>query len=106
MINSKELLILIYLNEYKDQYLLAEIKELCYFTTSQMKKYLQKMIEKEMLEDSNGRLLLTYKAEKFLKEKGLFNVTLSELFKDIVTLEFTEKPLSFQDVYIPKEFKI
>lgn len=106
MVDFKELLILVYLNDYKDEYLLSEIKELCNFSTTQMKKCLHNLIKKNLLNDEYGRLLLTIEAESLLKEKGLLNVSIADLFQDTVTLKFIEKPFSFQDIYIPKDFKI
>lgn len=106
MIDFKELLVLIYLNDYSDEYLLAEIKELCSFSTAQLKKCLDDLTEKKLLSDENGRLLLTSEGEAFLNEKGLLEASISDLFQDTVTLKFIEKPLSFEDIYIPKAFKI
>ncbi|AOR97859.1 MULTISPECIES: hypothetical protein [Bacillus] len=107
MVEFKELLILTYLNEYRDAYLFSEIKELCNFSTNQMKKSLDDLISKGMLSKKTSRLVLTNKAELLLKEKGLLNVSITDLFQqDTVTLKFIEKPLTFADIYIPKNFKI
>lgn len=107
MVDFKELLILVYLNEYKDEYLFSEIKELCSFSTAQMKKTINELVDKKMLSNSSGRLLLTIEAESLLKEKGLINVSISDLFQqDTVTLKFIENPLSFNDIYIPLKFKL
>ncbi|MCT4612230.1 MAG: hypothetical protein N4A47_02520 [Clostridia bacterium] len=106
MTSYNELLILIYLKEYEDEYLLTEIKELCGFTNVQMKTTINNLIDRELLTNEFGRLLLTEQGNSLLKEKGLNKVSLNELFKDIVTLKFTGKPFSFEDIYIPKQFKV
>ncbi|WP_281202993.1 hypothetical protein [Cytobacillus kochii] len=107
MVEFKELLILVYLNEFRDTYLLSEIKELCNFSINQMKKSLDDLTSKGMLSSNTGRLALTNKAELFLKDKNLLNVSITDLFQqDTVTLKFIEKPLSFVDTYIPKDFKL
>ncbi|KMK75266.1 MarR family transcriptional regulator [Alkalihalobacillus pseudalcaliphilus] len=106
MVDFKELLVLIYLNDYKDEYLFTEIKQLCNFTTSQMKQTLDKLIEKGLLLNQDGSLILGSKGEVLLKEKGLTNVSIEELFQmDTVTLSL-KKTLSFDDVFIPKNFKL
>ncbi|WP_201713016.1 hypothetical protein [Rossellomorea arthrocnemi] len=106
-IEFKELLLLVYLNEYRDTYLLSEIKELGNFSTDQMKKTLDDLISKDMLSSNTGRLALTNRAELYLKDKNLLNVSITDLFQqDTVTLKFIEKPLSFDDIYIPKDFKL
>ncbi|CAM4127938.1 MULTISPECIES: hypothetical protein [Bacillus cereus group] len=107
MIEFKELLILVYLNEYRDAYLLSEIKEMCNFSTNQMKKSLSDLMSKNMLSNNTGRLVLTHEAELLLKEKGLLNVSITDLFQqDTVTLRFIGNQLSFDDIYIPKDFKL
>ncbi|WP_263703492.1 hypothetical protein [Bacillus thuringiensis] len=107
MIEFKELLILVYLNEYRDAYLLSEIKEMCNFSTNQMKKSLSDLMSKNMLSNNTGRLVLTQEAELLLKEKGLLNVSITDLFQqDTVTLKFIGNQLSFDDIYIPKDFKM
>ncbi|MBP1940347.1 putative transcriptional regulator [Bacillus luteolus] len=95
------------MNEYKDSYLLSEVKELCNFSTAQMKKSINDLLDKNLLCNSKGRLILTSESETLLKEKGLINISITDLFQqDTVTLEFIDEPLSFEDIYIPKNFKL
>lgn len=103
-IKFQELLILIYLNEYKDTYLLSEIKLICNFSTEQLKLFLQNMEEKGLIENSNKLISMTFIGKTVLEEKGLEVVVIDDLLKDKVTLEIEDDPLGFNDVYIPMKF--
>lgn len=107
MVNTNELLVLIYLNDFKDKYLFSETKEICNFSTTQMKNCLSKLKEKSLLTESEGILRVTKKGLSLLEEKGLENVSIQELYQiETVTLSFIDQPLSFEDVYIPKKFSL
>jgi predicted transcriptional regulator len=107
VVEFKELLILVYMNEYKDSYLLSEVKELCNFSTAQMKKSINDLLDENLLCNSKGRLNLTSKSETLLREKGLIYISITDLFQqDTVTLKFIDGPLSFEDIYLPKNFKL
>lgn len=103
--NIHETLILIYLNEYEDNYLLSEVKELCNFTNAQLKICINTMKEKNLLESKSDRLLISESGKSLLESKNLLNVSIEDLYKEKVTLNFTEEKLTFEDIYIPKWFK-
>ena len=106
MASYKSVLIMIYFNEYKDVYLLSEICKLCDFTTKQLKRELELMIDDGLLKYKSGLYGLTDYAIEFLEEKGLQNSTFEELQRDTMTLRIREEKLGFDKVFIPKDFKL
>ncbi|WP_214753780.1 hypothetical protein [Exiguobacterium sp. s16] len=106
-VDYKVLLTLLYLKEFKDAYLLSEIKELCNFSTNQLEDHLNKMVAKNLLNKSVNKLSLSDQSLSLLRMKGLENITISDLvYQEIVTLRFIKEPLSFSDIYIPSNFKL
>lgn len=97
-------LILIYLNEYEDQYELQEIKKLCNFTTSQLKGRLNLIEEMGYIDYDNTLLRLSELGRNYLKEKNLNNVAIDDLYESTVTLDFNKDIISFDDIYIPRNF--
>lgn len=97
---------MIYFNEYNDEYLLSEICTLCDFTTKQLRRELDTMISKGLIINELGIFRLTAIAIEFLREKGLLNAKFEDLQSDIMTLNISEKKLSFDEVFIPVGFKL
>lgn len=106
MISYKSMLIIIYFNEYKDEYLLSEICKLCDFTTKQLKRELESMVAEGLLTYESGLYRLTDCAIEALEEKGLENSTFEELQRDTMTLRIREEKLGFDKVFIPIDFKL
>lgn len=102
----KEIIVLIYLNTYKDSYQYNELKMLLDFNTSQLKEFINIMKEKKLLKESNI-LILSDKALDRLKRLGLENININDLLQDKCSLKFSEQnKLGFDDIYIPKNFKL
>lgn len=102
----KELIILIYLNTYEDAYQYSELKELLDFSTSQLKEFIKIMQDKNLLEKSSG-LMITTQGIMILKELGLEKVDINELLEKKESLTFSKRnKLEFDDIYIPKNFKL
>jgi DNA-binding MarR family transcriptional regulator len=105
MVDYKELLILIYLNDYKDQYTYTELKRLCNFSNNQLKSTLQSMEEKGLITYQENILEITHISKNILKEKNLSEMSINDLFEEKVSLKFNESPLKIGEIYIPKDFK-
>ncbi|USK39932.1 hypothetical protein LIS77_05235 [Cytobacillus firmus] len=105
MIDFKELLVLKYLNDYEDEYTFLEIKQLCNFSTKQLKICLKIMHDKKLLIYENNELRILSAGRVILKENKLLDIHFDELFSDKVTLQFIDSPLNIGDIYIPKDFK-
>lgn len=102
----KEIIVLIYLNTYKDSYQYNELKRLLDFNTSQLKEFINIMKKKKLLKESNI-LMLNYRALDRLKRLGLENININDLLQEKCSLKFPEQnKLGFEDVYIPKNFKL
>ena len=93
MDNFHEILVLIYLNEYKDDYMLSEIKDLCNFSTAKLKSCIEKMKENKLVDSQSGKLSVSKAGEHLLKVKNLLNVSIDDLFEDTVTLNFLDEKL-------------
>jgi len=106
MIKYKTILIMIYLNEYQDEYLLSEICELCDFTTKQLHRELDFMVIEELISTDKGIYSLTDKSIEILSEKGVLSTSIEELQSDTLTLKFTNSKLNFEDIFIPIDFKL
>lgn len=104
MIDFKELLVLKYLNDYEDQYTYLEIKCLCNFSTKQLKNCLDTMGNNNLIVNANNELRITESGREILKDKGLLDISINDLFEDKVTLRFIESPLKIGDIYIPEKF--
>ena len=101
MLNYKNKLILAYFNNVGDSYSYRELIELFGLTTIQLEKILEDLIEREYLIIKEG-YILTSKAKKILEEeKGITsNIFENDMGEEI----FTNRPLDFSEVYIPKNF--
>lgn len=106
MIKFQELLILVYMQEYQDNYLFSEIKSICNFSTDQMKCFLNIMQGKQLLNFENNIISIAPLGSQVLVEKGLESITLNDLLTEKVTLNIQEERLSFDDIYIPLNFHI
>lgn len=103
----KEIITLIYLNTYKDAYQYNELKELLDFSTNQLKEFIKVMQNKNLLEKNNISLIISKQGFLLLKELGLENVNINDLLEKKDSLKFCEKnKLEFEDIYIPKNFKL
>ena len=103
-VDYKEMLIMIYLKDYGDEYLLAEICSLCDLTTNQLTRMMQKL-EKKGLVSSEKSIKLSVKAKNYLVDNGYGEIDMKRLQEDIVTLDIKNPQLSFEDIYIPVNFK-
>lgn len=101
----KLILVLIYFKEYKNDYLLSEICNLCSFTTKQLNDSIKFLINDGYLIERNNILILTIKGNEFLAEEGYDRILLNDLNNNLVTLNLNENMLSFDDIYIPNGFK-
>ncbi|GAA0435397.1 hypothetical protein GCM10008983_09970 [Lentibacillus halophilus] len=100
-------LILIYLNDYEDQYELHEIKKLCNYTTSQMFEALQSIEEKGFIQYENNKFSLKIldKGREYLQENNLNEISIDDLYESTVTLNISNNTIGFEDIYIPQNFK-
>ena len=98
-------LILIYLNDYEDQYQFNEIKELCNLSTSLLKEQLNILKSEGYIEYNGIVLKLTEAGRIYLIDRNLYDVEIDDLFENTVTLEINDKILSPEDIYLPKNFK-
>lgn len=102
----KELITLIYINTYEDAYQYNELKELLDFSTSQLKEFIKSM-QGDGLLDRSDSLMISSKGFEILKELGLENVDINELLEEKESLRFSKiNKLEFDDIYIPKNFKL
>lgn len=107
MIKLQELMTLIYFNNYNDEYLFSDIKKLCNFSTAQMKKFINDLVEKDLLnKNKDGSLEVSIQGKSILKSKGVLDIKISDLLQDIVTLDFIKDPIDFETIYIPDKFKL
>lgn len=106
MISYKTILIMIYFNDYQDQYLLSEICDLCSFSTKQLNRELRLMQDNNLLQKNSGIYSLAEKANRILEERGLLNSTFEDLQCETITLQFRNEKLGFDDIYIPDDFRL
>lgn len=107
MVDLKELLTLIYFNNFKDEYLFADVKKLCDFSTSQMKKCIDNLMQKGLLNKTrDGSIEVSIEGLSILENRGILDIGISDLSKDIVTLKFIENPMNLETIYIPEKFKL
>ena len=103
--NFKLMLVLMYFEEYKSEYLLSEICNLCSFTTKQLDESIKVLIEDGFLEERNNMIMISIKGTQFLVEQGYNKISLNDLNDSILTLEINDYKLGFEDLYIPNGFK-
>lgn len=104
-IEYKELLILIYLNNYGDEYMLSEILLLCDLSTKQLNRVFV-TLEKNGYITNQKIIKLTEKSQKYLLDNGYNDINIEKLDDSLVTLDIEKTKLSFSDIYIPIKFKL
>lgn len=103
--NLKKLLTIMYLKTYKDCYEYSELKELLGFSITQLKEFLEGLVD-EGLVINDVSLKLTDKSINTLKDMGLFDVDFNTLMEEKTTISINSSKLTFDDIYIPKDFKL
>lgn len=103
----KEILLLIYLKDYKDDYLYSEMKELLNLTLKQLKNFLKSLETKEIIEINEcNDIILTKKGWDILKEEGWEDLAFTSLINKNLPNIFDKEKISQDDLYIPKKFKV
>lgn len=103
--DMKKLLAIIYLKTYSEAYQYKELKELLGFNVGQLKEFINKLVEEELIKD-NSSLLLTQKSLDILKGMGLKDIDINSLMKEKTSIIMSENKLTFDDIYIPENFKL
>lgn len=103
--NIKKLLAIIYLKTYSDAYEYHELKELLGLNITQLKIFIDNLASEKLIQDKN-RLVLTDKSFNILKQMGLDNIDINSLMEEKITINLIENKLTFDDIYIPKDFKL
>lgn len=98
-------LILIYFENYNDEYLMSELKNITNYSNSQLLMHLNYLLDKGYLEKSNSIIKLSSSGIIYLKSEGIYGVKLTDLQQDTVTLNFIDDKFSFDTIYIPINFK-
>lgn len=101
----KHLLILMYLNEYKDTYLLSDIRNMCNCSLNQLYREINLMSDLGLLSYKDDFLCITENGHDTLSKEGFANIKMKNLSNDLTNFKVSTKKLSFDDVYIPKRFK-
>lgn len=98
-------IILIYFNTLQEDYLLSELKELLHIHNKQLKLCIEKLFEEGMISDIKN-ITLTSNAIQYMKSVGIEDIEINDLLSDKVSIELNRTPFSFDDIYIPKKFKL
>ncbi len=101
----KKILAIIYLNTYSDAYELNELKELLGLNISQLKEFISSLISEDLIKNEET-LHLTDKSSNILLKMGLEDVDINSLMDDKKTINVSHDKLTFDDIYIPKNFKL
>ena len=99
-IEFKKILFLLYLNTYKDFYLLSELKVFLGFNNTQLNKFIDFMKENNLLLRGEN-LIISNEGILLLKSKGLYNIKLSDLDEEFCTLNIVSKENISNRLYIP-----
>lgn len=101
----REIISLVYLNSYPGAYQYSELKLLLGFNTSQLKEFIDYLYQYGVIK-SDETLILSEKGKHILKENALENVHINDLLQEKNCFEIEDEKLDFEDIYIPKNFKL
>lgn len=104
MNDIKEIISVIYLNSYKEKTQYNELKQLLGLNTKQFKVFIKGLYEKQIIEET-VKLTLTTSSIEWLEENGLIDIHISDLLKDKKSIKVEKDKMSFDEIYIPINFR-
>lgn len=103
----REILILLYMNSVKQNYVYSDLVELLGLTYDYVIDKVDHLIDEEYLFiNKNGSLEVGIKGSEVLSENNFLDITIFDLYdtRGLVNERISLSPLEINDIYVPENF--